>query len=310
MMDIEEIKTYLNTIKIKDLEIFYDYEIRNLSTFRQQGKCFIFIIAHTEDALLLLLNFLNENNVKYYIIGRGSNTLINDNCKDIIIKPGRSFDFIEFYDNGLIAAGASCILGKFINRCYKNNYDFSFLAGIPGTIGGAVYGNCGNKIMAICDYIESMECLRFLKNKIIKERIKIKPLNYGYRFLKIENLAVITKVFFKKEKVQKELIFINIRDKVRAKKISQPLNTFNCGCFFKNPLNSIKTAGQLIDSLGLKGFAYGGAAVSKKHANFIENKESASSEDIYDLSKIIKGLVSDNFKINLEYEVKLVGFTN
>ncbi len=306
-MEIDEIKTFLTINKIKDLDIFFDYETRNLSTFRLNGKCPVFIIANSEDALLSLLSFLEGCSAGYYIIGRGSNTLIGDCSKTVVIKLGKNFDYVEFDDdNGFITAGASCNLGKFIIKCAKKRYDFSFLAGIPGTVGGAVFGNCGNQVESLCDYIESIECIRILKNKILKENLKI--FKYGYRFLKIDNMAVITRVFLKKDKMERELIYNNIKENILKKKNSQPLNSFNCGCFFKNPLNSKKTAGALIDSLGLKGFSYGGASVSIKHANFIENRGNAMPEDIYNLVKIIAGLVNEKFRIKLEYEVKLVGF--
>ncbi|MCE5330446.1 UDP-N-acetylmuramate dehydrogenase [bacterium] len=307
-MEINEIKTLLAINKIDNLDIFFDYEIRNLSTFRLSGKCPIFIIANSEDALISLLSFLESSGTGYYFIGRGSNTLIGDCGKTVIIKLGKKFDYIEFNDGGHITAGASCNLGKFIIKCAKNKYDFSFLAGIPGTVGGAASGNCGNQTESLCDYVESIECLRISKNKILKEKIKL--FKYGYRFLKIDNLAVITRIFLKKDETERELIYNNIRENILKKKASQPLGSFNCGCFFKNPLNSKKTAGELIDSLGLKGFSYGGAAISIKHANFIENYGEATSEDIYNLSKIIAGLVNERFRIKLEYEVKIVGLEN
>ena len=309
-MKTEELKTILKTRKIENLEIYFDYNIRSISTFKINGRCKIFIIANSEEALLKLLNILHENRTKYFIIGLGSNTLINDNCDEVIIKLGNKFDFAEYSDIGKFTAGASCKLGRFIIKCYKNKYDFSFLAGIPGTVGGAVFGNCGNQFEAICDYVESIECFRNLKNKIIKEKIKLSHFDYGYRFLKIENLCVITGINFKKEKTAKELIYINIRENIKLKKAVQPLNTYNCGCFFKNPLNSNKTAGELIDSLGLKGFKFGGAVVSAKHANFLENSGQASSMDAFNLAKIISGLVFEKYKIRLEHEVKLVGFKN
>jgi len=309
-METEELKTYLKTRKIENLEIYFDYNIRNLSTFKINGMCQVFIIVNSKEALLILLTVLHEKNVRFFIIGSGSNTLINDNCIDVIIKLGKQFDFIKYSDDGFISVGASSILGRFIIKCYKNKYDFSFLAGIPGTVGGAVFGNCGNRIESICDYIESIECFRVLKNKILKEKVKLNHLNYGYRFLEIDHLSVITEIHFKKKKIEKGMVYINIRENIRLKKEVQPLNTFNCGCFFKNPLNSNKTAGQLIDSLGLKGFTFGGAMVSMKHANFLENNGTASAADVFNLAKIIAGLVFENFKIRLEYEVKLVGFQN
>ncbi|MDD5659996.1 MAG: UDP-N-acetylmuramate dehydrogenase [Actinomycetota bacterium] len=308
-MEITEIKSFLSINKVKNLDVFFDYETRNLSTFRLKGKCPIFIIANSVDALFYLLSFLERYKINYYIIGRGSNTLIGSCGNIIMIKLGKMFDYIEFEDSHIIA-GASCNLGRFVIRCAKNKYDFSFLAGIPGTIGGAVSGNCGTQIESLCDYVESIECLKVIKNKIIKEKIRLKSHNYGYRFLNIDNLVVITKVFLKKERADKELIYINIRENILKKKTNQPLGTFNCGCFFKNPLTSRKTAGELIDNLGLKGFSYGGAVISTKHANFIENGGKATPDDIHNLSKIVAGLVSEKYKIKLEHEVKLVGFEN
>ena len=305
---MKDLKTYFKTTKIENTEIYFDYNIRNISTFRINGKCQIFIIVNSDKALLTLLNILHERNIKYFVIGGGSNTLVNNDCSEVIVKLGKKFDFIEYAANGLITSGASCISGKFVTKCYKNKYDFSFLAGIPGTIGGAVFGNCGNRIEAVCDYIESIECFRVLRNKVSKEKIKLNRSNYGYRFLKIDFLSVITRINFKKEMLEKELIYIKIRENIRLKKEVQPMGSFSCGCFFKNPLNSNKTAGQLIESLGLKGFTFGGAIVSRKHGNFLENNGTASAEDVYNLAKIIAGIVFENYKIRLEYEVKLVGF--
>ncbi|MEI7615843.1 MAG: UDP-N-acetylmuramate dehydrogenase [Actinomycetota bacterium] len=307
---MEDLKSYFKTKKIENLEIYFDYDIRSLSTFRINGSCQIFIIANSEEALLTLLNLLHEKKIGYFILGGGSNTLINNDCSDVIIKLGKRFNTIDYSSKALITSGASCNLGKFVLKCYKNKYDFSFLAGIPGTTGGAVFGNCGNMIESVCDYVESIECLRLSRNKIIREKVKLNRLNYGYRFLKIDYLLAITFINFKKEITEKELIYNNIKENIRLKKEVQPLNSFNCGCFFKNPLNSNKTAGQLIDSLGLKGFTYGGAIVSRKHANFLENNGTASAEDVFGLAKIIAGLVYENYKIRLEYEVKLVGFKN
>ena len=307
-MGTEEIKNYLKTIKIENLEIYFDYNIRNISTFKNNGKCSVFLIADSEEALLKLLNILHEKKAQYFIIGSGSNALINDNCSEVIIKLGKRFDYVDYFDDGRITAGASCILGRFIIKCYKNKYDFSFLAGIPGTVGGAVIGNCGSQLESICDHVESIGCFRIKKNKVVKEKIKLNHFNYGYRFLTIDHLCIITEIYFKKKEVERGLIYTNIREKIKQKKAVQPLNTFNCGCFFKNPLNSNKTAGELIDSLGLKGFKFGGASVSTKHANFLENKDSATANDIFSLAKIVSGLVFENYKIRLEYEVKLVGF--
>jgi len=306
-MGISKTKKILLNSRIEDIEIYYNYQLEKLSSFKVNGIVPILIIINSDEALIKILNLLETEKLKYFIIGGGTNTLINHNCKEIIIKLGKNYNFLKFYENKIIA-GASILLGRFIIETYKNNFDFSFLAGIPGTIGGAVFGNCGNKSEGICNFIESIEFISIDGNVIKKEKKFLKPSDFGYRFLNINNLKVITNVIFKKEKSKKGLILNNIRKNIRYKKETQPLNTFNCGCFFKNSLESTKPTGQLIDELNLKGFKYGGASVSRKHANFIENINNATPKDIFNLAKIIKGFVKENYNINLEYEVKLVGF--
>jgi len=313
MLDIlDKVKPLLEDSNIKDegdIEIYYNYGLNKLSSFKTDGECPVFIVIKNEISLQKILNLFYENEIKFCLIGDGTNILINDKNSDyVILKLGKNFSFVNFFENDIISCGAAFNLGKFVISCCKQGYDFSFLAGVPGTVGGAVYGNSGNKVDSICNYVESIECFILSSNEIIKQRHYLKPKNYGYRFLNIENLLAITKVYFKKGKSDKKLIFDKINENIMLKKASQPLNTFNAGCFFKNPLNSKKTAAELIDELGLKGFSFGGASVSKTHANFIENSNKATPEDIFLLSRIIFGYVKDNYNINLENEVHLIGF--
>ncbi len=309
MSDENNIIKIIDNSGIENLQIVHNADLRKLLTYRINASIPSLIIAESNEALKSIIRYLKDYNIEYYILGGGSNSLINDrNSNIVIIKLGRFFDNIGFEEDGTIHCGAAYNTGRFVTECYKNGYNFAFLAGIPGTIGGAVAGNSGTKFNAICEFIDTIECLRSRSNHIISDVYKLRKNDFGYRFLDIENLLVITKVHFRKERTEKELVFNEILEKIKYKKEIQPLNKFTAGCFFKNPLNSSKTAAELIDSLGLKGFKYGGAAVSRKHANFIENYKNATPMDIYNLSRIIYGMVKDNFNIELENEVKLVGF--
>ncbi len=305
----DKIKKIIDNSGIKNLKIYHDADMRKLFTFRINAIIPFLVIPENAEALVSLTACLLDNNIEYFIIGGGSNSLINDLNKNIvIIKLGRLFDSIDFKEEGSIECGAAYNMARFVTECYKESYNFAFLAGIPGTLGGAVAGNSGTKFSSICEFVDRIECLKIKSNHVVKEEHKLRKNDFGYRFLNIENLLAITKIYLKKERAEKELVFNEILERIKYKKASQPLNKFTAGCFFKNPLNSNKTAAELIDSLDLKGFQYGGAAVSKKHANFIENFKDASSMDIYNLSRIIAGMVKDNFNIELENEVKIVGF--
>jgi len=304
-----KINKIIEKSNITGIEVLHNVDLRRLLTYRINGKLSNLMIVESEEALKNLLGILIDNDSEYFILGGGSNSLINDKNENIVfIKLGRYFDNINFYPDGLIVCGAAYNLGQFIITCYKNCYDFSFLAGIPGTVGGAVAGNSGTKLKSVCEFVEGIECMRLKAGKVLYERYELKKNDFGYRFLNIKNLLIITKVYLRKEISDKEIIFNNILEKIKLKKKSQPLNKYTAGCFFKNPINSSKTAAELIDYLGLKGFTYGGAVISKKHANFIENFKDASAKDIFELSRIIYGMVKDNFNIELENEVRLVGF--
>jgi UDP-N-acetylmuramate dehydrogenase len=114
-------------------------------------------------------------------------------------------------------------------------------------------------------------------------------------------------VIFGGKKSGSKDILSAIRERIKQKKACQPTDSKNAGCFFKNPGRTGKTAGELVDLCGFKGFCYGGARVSKKHANFIENFSNASSKDMHVLSKIIMEEVRIKHGIELGYEVNMVG---
>lgn len=305
----KDIKKIIDNCRIRDIEISHDVQLKTLLTYRPEGIASTVLLVNSLQSLKEIFSFLLANKINFFVIGGGSNTLINDKNSDfLIIRLGRFFNNISFLKNGSISCGAAFKTGRFVTECLKRNYDFSFLSGIPGTIGGAVAGNAGTGEDSVCKFIESLEYLKLESGRIVFETYRLEEKDYGYRFLDIKNLLAITAVIFKKENTEKGIIFKKICENIKYKKKVQPLDKFTAGCFFKNPPDSVKSAAGLIDALGFKGFKYGGAGVSEKHANFIENFHCATPADIYNLSKIIYGSVKENFNIKLENEVKLIGF--
>ncbi len=142
----------------------------------------------------------------------------------------------------------------------------------------------------------------------MEETVILKNGDFDYRHFYIPYLVVLTGIVFKTKKTDKSSILKKIKEKIKNKKSTQPLNARSAGCFFKNPIHGSRTTGELIEVCGLKGFIYGGSRISNKHANYIENFDNASSKDIFILSKIVKNMVMEKFGIKLEYEVRLVGF--
>ncbi len=298
---MENLKNFI----AKNKNAKFSYGISKANTLGVGGKVHFYFIAESVNLLKKAVKLSYLEKVPVIVIGSGTNILFNEGFLDILlIKLGNYFKKIEVFPNGEIKVGAACNLGKFIVKAAIRGSDFSFLAGIPGTIGGAVKGNSGTKDFSICKCVKRIEYIS-IDGKLME--IDIDKDMHDYRKLLIKNISVITSIILKGKKGHKKNIFDSIRQRIKQKKNSQPLNTKNAGCFFKNPDGD--SAGKLIEESGLKGFRYGGAAISKKHANFLINYDNASAEDIFILSLIVNEIVRDRFGINLQNEVKMIGFS-
>jgi len=187
-------------------------------------------------------------------------------------------------------------------ECINNNLKgLEYLALIPGTLGGALYGNAGVKDHEIYDNLVSIEVIR--NNELIilkKEDIDIK---YRYTSFK-ENNDILVRATFKLEKGNIDELKDIVKENRLKRLETQPLEFKNAGSVFKNPEGD--AAGRLIDSLGLKGYNVGNAEISTKHANFIINKGSATGKEIRELINIIKEKVYEKYHIKLELEQIIV----
>jgi len=285
-----------------------NFDVSSLTSIGTGGKCLYFLKIENRKSLLATVTKLTENSIKFILIGSGTNILFNDGFLNIaVLKLGKEFNYLQFAKTGKIIAGAACNLQKFVVDCARHGYDFSFLAGIPGTVGGAVIGNSGGNGNSLNDYLQEIRYFAVNKNKVEDKTIEIKNVSQ-YRSFHVADLAVLTDIILQGEKEDGVLIFKKIRENIKIKKASQPLNSKNAGCFFKNIKGCHLRVGEMIDKCGLKNFSYGGARISSKHANFLENYSNASSKDLLILSKIIKYFVKSRFNKELEYEVRIIGF--
>lgn len=328
-MDIR-LKKLIKETGLPETAVF-NCSLSGLSAIKTGGFCSCLITVNKRKHLIDFLNGFNSLkniDIKLLVVGHATNILFNDGCLNIIlIRLGDDFNYINIMKNGAISAGAAVSLQKFIVETAKKGYDFSSFAGIPGTIGGAVAGNSGSAGIGINKLVRRIKYTAFCQDKACQYEKELAIADYSYRNLDIGGMFIITDVVFggspltyqnssknlhagKPGDSAREAVFGKIRENIKIKKQSQPLNTKNAGCFFKNPAGSSFTAGKLIDNCGLKGFSYGGAQISKLHANFIINACNASSKDIYTLSAIAKDMVMQKYGIALEYEVRLAGFKN
>ncbi len=290
-------------------KIIFDMDTSKLSSIKAGGKALCYFTAEDTSELKKIIEICLKNKIDFMLVGDCTNILFSDKYIDmVLVKLGRGFNYIKFEGENKIKAGAAFNFSNLIVKAASIGFEFSEFSGIPGTLGGCIAGNGGTGKTGICDYIEEISYITKNNDEIVEKRVSLSKNDYGYRYLDIKDLIAITGVFLSAGKSDKKSVPNKVKEKINKKKLTQPIEARSSGCFFKNLNGCSKSTGELIDRCGLKGFVYGGARVSERHANFIENFNNASSEDILVLSRIVKDMVMDKFNKKLEYEVRLVGF--
>lgn len=286
---------------MKEFIVDYDIDLKKYNTYRIGGKAKYLIKPNDVFDVVDLIDDLNKNNIKYYVLGGGSNVILPDEDFDgAIIKLDKINDFYLKDDLLFVGAGLS------LNSVVKKTLDYEFvnlanLFGIPGTLGGAIIGNAGAYGMCIFDFLVSVLIYQDGAIKLInKENI-----NYSYRYTEFKNAnLIVLGGVFKLQKGDASKAWDTINKNLELRKSKQPLEYPSAGSVFKNPEG--QSAGFLIEKSGLKGYKVNDAQVSLKHANFIINLQNAKSCDIKKLINIIKEKVKSESGTLLELEQIIV----
>jgi UDP-N-acetylmuramate dehydrogenase len=270
-------------------------------SFKIGGTVDFFIEIKSENTLLEFLKIASVyNDIKYYILGKGTNVLFSDDgYNGIVICLVGNFKKICVAENKILC-GCGVLTSELLNVAVENSLSgIEYLAGIPGTVGGAVYGNAGSANEWIGDSVNSIEIYKNLKKKLInKEEIA-----FEYRKSGLNN-CIITKIIFSLKKTEKNDILSKIVKNIQKRLKTQPLNFSSIGSIFKNP-NGF-SVGKLIERAGLKGLCIGHAQISELHGNFIINKGDATAKNVVQLIDFIKLKIKKKFNIDLEIEIKIV----
>ena len=296
----QEISSLVNS------KILFDEPLKKHTTFGVGGLASIFIYPSSIDDLKKILKYSFKNNIKIFFMGSGSNMLISDDgFNGIVICLRKSFKNFDYNDSFETIAGTGVMLGQMVRTLTKNSVKgLESLIGVPGTLGGALIMNAGAYGSEISNYLVSIKCITLEGN----EKIYMKEdLEFSYRYSNIPKNEVVVEAKFQFQTGDINEIKINKDKASQSRRNNQPLQYRSAGSIFKNPKSGM-AAGYLIDQARLKGLKKGDAEISTKHANFIINHGSATSENILDLIKIIKSEVYNKFKVNLDLEVKLMGF--
>lgn len=259
------------------------------------------IMPKDNDEIIKLLKRFKENNIKYKIIGGGSNIIFkNDKYDGTIIKLD-NFNKLEI-SNNVVTVGAGVNVIKLVLTLANNNLGgLEFASLLPGTIGGAIYNNAGAYGNEFSDVVTEVTVINpNLEIEIFKEY------SHGYRtsFFKENSGYTIIEAKIKVKPSNKTEILKIIQERKEARLNSQPLNFPSAGSVFRNPEGNF--AGKLIEDAGLKGISVGGAKISEKHANFIINTGTATGQEITELIKKIQNDVKEKYDVDLILEQEII----
>lgn len=301
-----KIQDICNLAEQKGCKVLYDKSLKDYTSFKIGGSCPAIIEVNSSDSLGHLIKACIDNDVKYLVMGKGSNMLCDDNgFNGVVLHVGNDFADITLHEDGVIEAEAGCSLIKLCRFALDNSLSgLEFAYGIPGSVGGAIYMNAGAYGGEIKDVIRSAEYIDF--NGDIGT-YSCEELDMSYRHSVFQNSGfLITKGFFKLEKGDKSEIESKMTELMGRRKSKQPLEYPNAGSTFKRPEGQF--AGKLIQDCGLKGYSVGGAMVSEKHSGFVINYNNATSEDVKQLIKHVQKTVQDKTGYFLECEVKIIPY--
>ena len=296
MISISEIQ------KIFKGKISLNEPLAPYTTFKIGGVADYFVEPGDAEDVINILKYIVKQNIPFYVLGNGSNILISDEgIRGVVLNMITGFSYLKHEDD-LIICGSGVKMAKFVDYCIQNGYGgIEMLAGIPATIGGALVMNAGCYGGETSEFVTQVTVVRN-GNLIVQKKADCE---FGYRKSNLKG-TIILEARFRLQKGNKEEISARRKELLLKRNISQPVEIPNAGCIFKNPKDNY--AAVLIEQCGLKGTTFGGAMVSPKHGNFIVNINNATANDILELIKIVQKTVLEKTGINLELEVKPVGF--
>ncbi len=289
--------------RILDKAAHFDCPMGPYTTFRVGGK--VEALCEVQDLLQLkeLLCLARREGLPYLVVGKGSNLLVKDaGLKGMALLLKGALEGVEEKE-GTIYAGGGLGLAELVRFCHRRGLaGLEFLAGIPGTVGGAVAMNAGAWGKSTGDVVTAVEIITADGEGVRKDR---SHLQFAYRKTVLPSGSVMIRALFQVAKDRPETIGERIRDYLERRKVTQPLDYPSAGSVFKNPPHD--HAGRLLDVAGMKGKRIGGAMISDKHANVIVNVGGARAEDILALMEMARQKVREQSGVDLEPEIKVVG---
>ena len=273
------------------------------TTYRIGGPAALLIDCDSVPDLAATTSILAEERVPWRVLGKGSNVLASDDGYDgAVLTLGRDFKRHALEDERL-RTGAGVILAAVVRDAFSaGRTGLEFAVGVPGTVGGALAMNAGNRDEWIGSIVESVTL--FVPGQGLVG-VRGPEVAWGYRRSDLTARGIIVEAALRVLEGDEVHIRRTMEASLRRRKRSQPLGLPSAGSIFVNPEGD--SAGRLIEAAGLKGLRIGGAQVSDVHANFIVNAGGATAADVVALVKLIRDTVKEANGIELRPEVRFLG---
>ena len=286
------------------VEVDWDVMLAGHTSLRVGGPVSCLLRPLDLSGLRAAVQVLHQNNHPYFILGRGTNLLVQDGgIRTVAISLESGFSQVERLDpTGRVKAGAGLRLSRLLRFCLQEGLSgLEFSVGIPGSVGGALRMNAGTQAGEMANVCEAVH---FLLSDGSLSRLSRSKLRFSYRKLEVPPSAVVLEGEFLLTPSSREQIRDRVRALLKVRKEKQPWQFPSAGSVFKNPPGDF--AGRLIEAVGLKGVRVGDAQISPKHANFIVNRGQARASDIIALIQLAKEKVSQRVGVQLELEIELI----
>ncbi|MDD6879188.1 MAG: UDP-N-acetylmuramate dehydrogenase [bacterium] len=297
----------LNFIKENNIgKCLQNESLKKYTTYKVGGIAKYIVTPKDTKKLIKLIKYLKDHEIKFKVLGKGSNTLFSSDVYNGVIIKLDEFNNIEINNNKIKVGSGVNLVKLSLIAARKSLTGLEFASGIPGTVGGAIYMNAG-AYNTDFGYITQ-------KVKVLTPDYKVismtnKELNFHYRdsFFQHHKGYICLEANLKLAQGKKTEIMKVIEERRKRRIESQPLEYPSAGSVFRNPKGMF--AGKLIEDLGLKGLKKGGAQISNKHANFIINTGDATAEDIKDLIDFVGETVEEKYNIKLHVEQEFVNWS-
>ena len=326
MQDSNSIRKLVENFKLTHKfagHILFDEPMKNRTSFKIGGNAPLFIEPANKDYLVSVLDFLKTEDISYFVLGGCTNVVVSDEGFDGAVLSTAGLNYIQTVDmaareqNGtnpgktaFIKCGAGTPVASFVNFCRNNCLEGAEqFAGLPGSVGGAVYMNARCFDRSISDLFHSADFINMPDNA--KSSLSFKESDWAYKVSPFQNTnKIITSVVFRLTQCSiehKADILERCEYYINQRKIKGHFKFPSAGSVFRNNRSFGKSSGQIIDEAGLKGMKIGGAQIAPWHGNFIINTGNASQKDVKELVNFIVNVVKEKRNFVLQPEIIFCG---